>query len=180
MKKLLMVTTAVLMSMVPVMQAQESDEAPNPDAQGSGAPAAQTADKTGKDAKAAANNPFAGQQKKIDDLMKKMKNAKKVSERRRLRDSLNREQRNYEILVNRKLRPLEDKVNPLREQIRLSPKSSRAQREKELAELEAKIDQLKKAADLEKWCSKVENNSSDNAPNPGSSGKKIRRGKKKK
>lgn len=36
MKKLLIVTASVLMSMVPVMQAQESDEAPNPDAPGTG------------------------------------------------------------------------------------------------------------------------------------------------
>jgi len=206
MKKLVTLTAAVLISLLPGLQAQDSEEdAPNPDA-----PAAESAPAGGKDAKAkggakgakakagakdakadakdakgeqaeAGKSEFSAQQQKIQVQMDKMKKAKRGSERRRVRDVLLREQRSLQYMVTRKLKPYEDQVSQLKERVRLSRKEYRAQLEKELADLEAKIETIKKDADLEKWCAKPDSITADagSAPNPGP-GKKIRRGKKKK
>jgi len=199
MKKLLSLTAAMLVSLLPGLQAQDvEEEAPNPDA-----PAAEPAPAGGKEAKTKAKggakdakggakdakgeqaeskkSDFSAQQQKIQALLDKAKKAKRGSEKRKIRDALSREQRNLEILVNRKLRPLQDRVSPLKERIRLSRPNYRPQLEKELADLEARIETIKKDADLEKWCAKSDGSSAEagSAPNPGPS-KKNRRSKKKK
>ena len=182
MKKLLSLTAVVLAFMPAGLQAQEPMEAPNLDAPAPAKAEAKDAKANAKDAKAnASKSQFAAQQQKIQVQMNNMKKAKKTSEKRKIRDVLLREQRNLEIQVNRKLQPLQMKVAPLKERIRLSRKSYRPALEKELADLEAQIETIKKDADLEKWCAKPKGNAPEagSAPDPGPS-RKIRRGKKKK
>ena len=197
MKKWLSLTAAMLVSLLPGLQAQDAEEeAPNPDA-----PAAEPAPAGGKEAKAKGGakdakggakdakgaqaedkkSEFSAQQQKIQGLLDKMKKAKRGSEKRKTRDALFREQRKLEHMVNQKLKPYELKIPQLKERLRWSSKDNRAQTEKELADLEAKIETIKKDADLEKWCAKPDGVTTDpgSAPNPGP-GKKIRRGKKKK
>lgn len=197
MKKWLSLTTAVLVSLMPGLQAQEAEEeAPNPDA-----PAAESAPAGGKEAKAkggakdakagakdakakqaeSKKSEFSAQQKRIQVQMDKMKKATRSSEKRKVRDALLREQRSLELQVNRKLRPLQEKVSPLKEALLRCEDRRKAQLEKELNELEAEIEAIKKDADLEKWCVKPDSIVPDAgaAPNPGPS-KKVRRGKKKK
>jgi len=183
MKNLLSVSAAVLVSLSFGLQAQEQEEAPNLDApEASAKPAANESGARNK--KAAADlteknaenrkNPFTDQQKKIEAQMTKFNKAKKASERRRIRDSLAREQHNLEVMMNRKLKPYQDRISPLKERIRISSKNTRPGLERELAALEADISQIKKDADLEKWCKKVDGDvSSGNTPNPGP-GKKMR------
>ena len=199
MKKWLSLTAAMLVSLLPGLQAQDAEEeAPNPDA-----PAAESAPAGGKEAKAKGGakdakakggakdakgaqtedkkSEFSAQQQKIQGLLDKMKKAKRGSEKRKTRDALFREQRKLEHMVNQKLKPYELKIPQLKERLRWSSKDNRAQAEKELAELEAKIETIKKDADLEKWCAKPDGVTTDpgSAPDPGP-GKRIRRGKKKK
>lgn len=188
MKKLLCLTAAALVSLLPGLQAQDTEEeAPNPDAPAE-APAkgdAKNAKGAAKDNKkgqdAAPKSDFSAQQKKIQTQMDKLNKAKRGSEKRRIRENLLREQRKLEFQVNQKLKLLQDKVAPLKERIRLSQKKYRVPLEKELAELEARIESIKKDADLEKWCAKPKGNAPEagSAPDPGPS-RKIRRGKKKK
>ena len=188
MKKLLSVTAAVIASLLAGLQAQEAEEAPNLDAPVAApaktdvqAPAAEEADAKGKKAENR-DNPFAEQQKKIDTQMTRLKKAKKSSERRKIRDVITREQHNLEVMLNRKLKPYQDKVSPLKERIRISTKNTRPRLERELADLEAEISRIKKEADLEKWGKKIDiDDSSGNVPNPGPGKKaKSRRSKKKK
>ena len=189
MKKWLSLAAAVLVNLLPGLLAQDiEEEAPNPDAPAapSGVKEAKTKTKVGaKDAKGGLaevkNSEFSAQQQRIQEQMNKMKKAKRGGERRRVRDALLREQRILEVQVNRKLKPLQDQVAPLKERIRLSGKKYRPQLEKELADLESKIETIKKDADLEKWCAKPDSlvTEAGKAPNPGP-GKKARRSKKKK
>lgn len=188
MKNLLSMTAAVLVSLLPGLQAQEPEEAPNLDAPSAATAktdvqnsAAEASDAKGKKAENR-ENPFAEQQKKIEAQFAKYKKAKKPSERRRIRDVIIREQHNLEVMLNRKIKPQQDKISPLKERIRISTKNTRPRLEKELADLEADISRIKKEADLEKWCKKVEDDvSSGNAPNPGPGKKaKNRKSKKKK
>ena len=188
MKKLLSVTAAVLASMLTGLQAQEPEEAPNLDAPVAApaqtdvqAPAAEETDAKGKKSDNR-DNPFAEQQKKIETQLTKFKKAKKPSERRRIRDVIIREQHNLEVMLNRKIKPYQDKVSPLKERIRISTKNTRPRMEKELADLEAEISRIKKEADLEKWGKKIGSDAfSGNVPNPGLGKKaKNRRSKKKK
>ena len=188
MKKLLSVTAAVLASLLAGLQAQEPEEAPNLDAPVAApaktdvqAPSAEEADAKGKKAENR-DNPFAEQQKKIETQMNRFKKAKKPSERRKIRDVITREQHNLEVMLNRKLKPYQDKVSPLKERIRISTKNTRPRLERELADLEAEISRIKKEADLEKWGKKIDiDDFSGNVPNPGPGKKaKSRRSKKKK
>ena len=196
MKKWLSLTAAMLVSLLPGLQAQEAEEeAPNPDAPAAPAPAGAKDAKAkagAKDAKGGAKDgkgeqteskksEFSAQQQKIKILQDKMKKAKRSSEKRKIRDVLLREQRKLEFLVNRKLKPLQDQISPLKERLRWCEKNHRARLEKELTDLDARIETIKKDADLEKWCAKPDGPVTEpgSAPDLGS-GNKVRRGKKKK
>ena len=75
MKKLLTLTAAALVSLLPALQAQDAEEAPNPDAPAKAAPAAGPKAKADKkaatDKEAVPASRFADQQKKIEKIQEK-------------------------------------------------------------------------------------------------------------
>lgn len=180
MKKMLILTAAALVSLLPALQAQDAEEAPNPDAPAKAAPAAGPKAKADKkaapDKEAVPAGRFADQQKKIEKLYAKLKNAQRNSERKKLNEELVREQKELKYQLNHELKPLKLRINQLKEQVRISSGASRERHQKELAELEAKIKGIETEANLEKWTSPPESEK-DAVPNPGP-GKKVSKNKK--
>ncbi|MBE6371319.1 MAG: hypothetical protein E7055_04530 [Lentisphaerae bacterium] len=181
MKKLLTLTAAALVSLLPVLQAQEAEEeAPNPDAPAKAAPAAGSKAKADKkaatDKEAAPASRFADQQKKIEKIREKLKTAQKTSERKKLNEELAKEQKELKNQLNHELKPLKKQIDQLKERVRLSSGASREKHQKELAEKEAEIKGIETEANLEKWTGTPEL-AKGAAPNPGS-GKSVSKNKK--
>ena len=173
MRKLLILTAAALVSLLPALQAQETEEeAPNPDAPAKAAPAADPKAKADKkaatDKEAAPASRFADQQKKIEKIQEKLKKAQKNSERKKLNEELAKEQKELKNQLNRELNPLKKQIDQLKERVRLSSGASREKHQKELADKEAEIKGIETEANLEKWTSQPELEKGA-APNPGSS-----------
>ena len=172
MKNLLTLMAAALVALLPALQAQETEEeAPNPDAPAKAAPAADPKAKADKkaatDKEAVPASRFADQQKKIEKIQEKLKFAKRNSERKKLNEELAKEQRELKNQLNHELKPRKEKIDQLKERVRLSSGASREKHQKELAELEAEIKGIETEANLEKWTSQPEREKGA-APNPGS------------
>ena len=181
MKKLLFAGTLAVMTLLPQLMNGQDAEAPNPDAleakETKGAPAAgkTPAAATEADKNAAKDKTFADQQKKINDLMEKLKKATKNSEKRKIKDQLLKEQRAYQREVAHAREPLEDQIKKLKAQIQF-PDVDKQKLERELAEREQKLQAINKEADLEKWCVKPDT-LIKSSPNPGP-GKKAAKAQK--
>ena len=181
MKKVLFAGTLAVMAILPQLMNGQDAEAPNPDeleAKASKvAPAAgknpAAASEAGKEAENAKR--FADQQKKINDLMEKLKKATRNSDKRKIKDQLLKEQRAYQREVARAREPLEDQIKKLKTQLQF-PDVDKQKLESELAEREQKLQAISKEADLEKWCVKPET-LIKGTPNPGP-GKKAAKAQK--
>lgn len=193
MKKILFAGMAAVLALLPQMVKAQAAEAPNPDALEAkadqsgkkGAVPAAAGKNADKDADKASQ--FSERQKTINGIMEKLKKATKGSDKRKYREQLLREQRNYQTEVAHARKPLEEQIKSLKERLRYNRGARKQQLEKELAELEQKLQSVDKEADLEKWCVKPENLTNDSPdPGPGKKAsknkktKKIRRGKKSK
>lgn len=188
MKKMLFAAAIAVLASVPqILKAQEA-EAPNPDAleakdSGTGKTGGKAASKAAADKNKEAEkaSQFAERQKTINDIMEKLKKATRNSDKRKYREQLLREQRNYQSDVSRVRKPLEDQVKPLKERIRYNRGEKKQQLEKELADLEQKLQEVDKEADLEKWCAKPETQTKDSPdPGPGKKAAKTKKNKKSK
>ena len=182
MKKILFTGIAAVLALLTQMVKAQDAEAPNPDALEA---KADQAGKKGTVSAAAGKNAdkdadkasqFSERQKTINGIMEKLKKATKGSDKRKYREQLLREQRNYQTEVAHARKPLEDQLKPLKERIRYNRGARKQQLEKELAELEQKLQAVDKEADLEKWCAKPETLTKD-SPDPGP-GKKAAKNKK--
>ena len=183
MKKMLFAGAMVILALFPQLVKAQNAEAPDPDALESeanqtGKKAAAPAAK-GKNTAAAQEedaSPFAKRQKAINEIMEKLKKAKKNSDKRKYREQLLREQRNYQSDVAHARKPLEAQIKSLKERIRYNRGARKQQLEQELAEQEQKLQAINKEADLEKWCANPDTLTKD-SPDPGP-GKKAAKAKK--
>ena len=176
MKKIMRFAAAVLWLAVLPMAAQEIEEN-----------AEEPSEPKITDKKSAANQKappkkteFSGQQEKIEMLMKRLPKAKKSSEKHRIADQIRREQNNLKLMLKRKVDPLRNRINPLKEQIRLTSPARREKLKKELDQLEEEIKTLKEDAALEKWCKAEESDEKKADGGLSDSGRKRKRSKRKK